>query len=80
MRATDVSQTIKAEPLEISIDEAARMVGLSRAQFYRDYLGPGRVKTVPKGRGRRRMVIVQELRRAHEQYVAERRGEWVEDQ
>jgi ACT domain-containing protein len=71
---TDVSVTIKAEPLEISIDEAAQMVGLSRAQFYRDYLDVGRVKTVPKGRGRRRMVIVQELRRAHEQYVTERRA------
>lgn len=74
MTATDVSITIKAEPLEISIEEAALMVGLSRAQFYRDYLSAGRLKTVRKGKGRRRMVVVQELRRAHEQYVAERRA------
>lgn len=65
----------QVEPLEVSIDEAARIVGLSRAQFYRDYLAPGRIATVPKGRGRRRrMIITQELRRAHEQYVAERRA------
>lgn len=63
-----------SEPLEISIEDAARMVGLSRSQFYRDYLDNGRVRTVPKGRGRRRMVVVQELRRAHEQYVTERRA------
>lgn len=68
------SRTIRAEPLEISIAEAAEMVGLSRAQFYRDYLDTGRIRTVPKGRGRHRMVIVQELKRAHEQYVAERRA------
>lgn len=74
MTGTDVSITIKAEPLEISIEEAALMVGLSRAQFYRDYLSAGRIKTVRKGKGRRRMVVVQELRRAHEQYVAERRA------
>lgn len=74
MTATDVSIKIKAEPLEISIEEAALMVGLSRAQFYRDYLSAGRLKTVRKGKGRRRMVVVQELRRAHEEYVAERRA------
>jgi predicted DNA-binding transcriptional regulator AlpA len=73
--ATDGSVTINAEPLEISIDEAARMVGLSRAQFYRDYLDTGRVRTVPKGKGgRRRAIVTQELKRAHEQYVAERRA------
>jgi hypothetical protein len=65
----------QVEPFEVSIDEAARIVGLSRAQFYRDYLDPGRVATVPMGRGRRRrMIITQELRRAHEEYVAERRA------
>lgn len=74
MTNAEVIQSIKAEPLEISIDEAARMVGLSRAQFYRDYLDLGRITTVRKGRGRRRMVIVEELRRAHERYVAERRA------
>jgi hypothetical protein len=73
--ATDVAVTINAEPLEISIDEAAKMVGLSRAQFYRDYLDTGRIKTVPKGRGgRRRAIITQELKLAHERYVAERRA------
>lgn len=71
---TDVAVTITTEPLEISIEEAAAMVRCSRAQFYRDYLDTGRIKTVPKGRGRRRMVIVEELRRAHEQFVRERRA------
>lgn len=76
MIRTDASVMIKAEPLEICIEEAAAMVGLSRAQFYRDYLSTGRVKTVRKGKGRRRrMVVVQELRRAHEEYVTERRAD-----
>lgn len=69
---TEMSVTV--EPFEISIEQAAELVGLSRSQFYRDYLDTGRVRTVPKGRGRRRMIITQELRRAHEQYVAERRA------
>jgi hypothetical protein len=73
---TDASSvTVKVEPFEVTIEEAASIVGLSRAQFYRDYLSAGRVKTVRKGKGRRRrMVVVEELRRAHEEYVTERRA------
>jgi hypothetical protein len=60
------------ETLSITIDEAARMVGMSRAQFYRLYLDAGRIQTVPLGR-RRRMIDVKELRRAYAQYVIDAR-------
>lgn len=74
MKSAEDTVTIKAEPLAVTIEEAARMVGISRAQFYRLYLDTGRLRTVPKGR-RRRMVDVGELRRAYELLVAESRAE-----
>jgi hypothetical protein len=60
------------EPLAITIDAAARMVGMSRTHFYRTFIETGRIQTVPKGR-RRRMVIVNELRSAYAQYVTDTR-------
>lgn len=72
MKQQDSGSVIKTEPLAVTIDDAARMVGLSRSQFYRLYLDGGRLKSVPKGR--RRMIDVKELRSAYEQYVAEVRA------
>lgn len=52
------------------------MVGLSRSQFYREYLDTDRVKTMPKGRGRRRrMIDVKELTSAYEEYKTEARAD-----
>lgn len=76
MRSADPTMTIKAEPLAVTIDEAARMVSLSRAEFYREYLDTRRIKAIPKGRGRRRLMIdVKELTVAYEQYKAETRAD-----
>lgn len=64
------------ERLAVSIPEAAKMVSLSRAHFYRTYLDTGRVKTVAIGR--RRMVVVSELRDAFAACVAEARAAQLE--
>jgi hypothetical protein len=60
------------EPLAITIDAAAGMVGMSRRHFYRTFIETGRIQTVPKGR-RRRMIVVKELRSAYAQYVIDAR-------
>lgn len=63
---------LKVEPLAVSIEEAARIVGVSRSQFYRLYLNSGRIKTIPMGR--RRMVDVRELHSAYELLAEESRA------
>jgi hypothetical protein len=63
-----------AAPLALPIRKAAEHIGLSRSQFYREFLNPGRVRAVVTGK-RDRVVIVSELEAAFARYVAERRGE-----
>ncbi len=62
-------------PLAVPIAEAAKHVGLSRGQFYREYLNtvPPRVKAVPTGK-RDRIILVDELEAAFARYVAEKRA------
>lgn len=62
------------QPLAVSISEAARMVGLSRTMFYREYIDSGRIVAIPKGR-RRRLIDVAELRSAYQKYITEARGD-----
>lgn len=59
-------------PVAVSIREAAQHIGLSRGQFYREFLTPGRVKAIPTGK-RDRIVLVDELDAAFQRYVAEKR-------
>lgn len=61
-----------SSPFAVSIDEAAEMVGISRRGFYKEYLDKGRLKCVRFGA--RNLVIVDELRGAFLQFVAERRA------
>ncbi len=63
--------TIAAAPTQLSasilgmdIKDAAAAVGLSRAQFYRLYLKPGRIKAIKTG-GRDRVIDYGELQRAY---------------
>jgi len=51
--------------LGMDIQDAANAVGLSRAQFYRLYLKPGRVKAQKTG-GRDRVIDYLELKAAYE--------------
>ena len=62
-------------PLAVSIGDAAQHVGLSRGQFYREFLktDPPRVQAVKSGK-RDRIVLVNELEAAFTKYVAEKRG------
>lgn len=62
------------EPFAVSIHEAARIVGMSRSQFYRVYLEPQRIRPIPNGR-RRQMIDMEELRRAYAEYKAETRAD-----
>jgi hypothetical protein len=62
-----------ASPLAVPIREAAQHVGLSRGQFYREFLTPGRVKAIATGK-RDRIVLVAELEAAFVKYIAEKRG------
>jgi hypothetical protein len=76
VRGADPAVTIKTEPLAVTIEEAAKIVCLSRSEFYREYLDTGRVRPLPKGRKRRRrMIDVKELTIAYEQYKAETRAD-----
>lgn len=63
---------MSAESLAVSIPEAAKLVALSRAHFYRVYLDTGRIK--PVALGKRRMIVVTELRDAFTAFVAESRA------
>jgi methylmalonyl-CoA mutase cobalamin-binding subunit len=57
--------TFSTPPLAVDIATAAQMVGISRAQFYRLYLTPGRVRALRTG-GRDRVIDVGELCAAYE--------------
>lgn len=56
-----------AAPLAVSIPEAASMVGLGATAFTAQFIEPGLVQPVTMGR--RRLIVVEELRRAFEQMV-----------
>lgn len=56
----------------VSIPEAAAMVGLGTTAFYEQFLEPGRVQSVWVGK--RRLIVVEELRRAFDQYVIDSRA------
>jgi hypothetical protein len=60
-------------PLALPIGKAAERIGLSKGQFYREFLNTGRVRAVATGK-RDRIVIVSELDDAFARYVAEQRG------
>jgi hypothetical protein len=57
-------------PLAVDISTAALMVGISRAQFYRLYLRPGRVRSIKTG-GRDRNIDCAELQAAYATLLAE---------
>ncbi len=61
-------------PRALSINEAAKHVGLSRTQFYREFLktDPPRVQAIHSGK-RDRIVILAELEEAFAQYISEKR-------
>lgn len=61
-----------AEPFAVSIEEACKLVGVSRRIFYETYIHSGRVKLLPMGA--RRLVVVGELRDAFNAFVAETRA------
>jgi ACT domain-containing protein len=65
-------QSEHATALAVDIATAAKMVGISRAQFYRLYLKPGRVTAIKTGK-RDRIIDVAELTEAYRTYVAEQR-------
>ena len=58
------------QPLAVDIQTAARMVGISRAQFYRLYLKPGRLRSIKTG-GRDRIIDCAELAAAYAALRAE---------
>jgi len=60
-------------PIAVPIKVAAEIVGLSRAQLYREFIKPGRLRPVPTGK-RDRVVIVAELEQAFKLYTAEKRA------
>jgi hypothetical protein len=62
-------------PLAINIREAAEHVGLSRGQFYREFLqaNPPRLKAIPGGK-RARIVVLSELEAAFAKYIEEKRA------
>ncbi len=60
-------------PRAISIREAANHVGLSRGQFYREFINANRVTPIKTGK-RDRIVLIKELDSAFDQYVAEKRA------
>lgn len=59
--------------IAVSIEEAAHMVGISRAQFYRVYLDTGRVVSVRHGR-KSRVIDVEELQAAYGKFKQESRA------
>lgn len=61
------------KPRGLPIRKAAEYIGVSRSQFYREFVKPGRVRTVPTGK-RDRIVLVDELDAALTAYVAEKRA------
>jgi hypothetical protein len=63
---------VQLKPIAIGIRDAATHVGLSRGQFYREFLDTGRVRAVRTGI-RDRVVIVAELEAALAAYVTEKR-------
>jgi len=58
----------------VSINDAARMVGMSRSMFYKEFLTSRRVRPICGGL-HMRLIDVQELRKAYDGYVIERRAE-----
>lgn len=59
-----------ASALAVSIDEAARRVGLSRSGFYKHYLTNHRLRAIPTG-PQGRIIDVGDLERAYAAYKAE---------
>lgn len=59
-------------PFAVSIEHAAKMVALGTTKFYEVFLDTGRVRPVEVGR--RKVIVVDELRRAFDLYVAETRA------
>lgn len=64
---------IHATPLAVTVPEAARMVGVSRAHFYKLYVDSGRVRPVKQGK-RLAVIDVEELRGAYRRLVEEARA------
>lgn len=62
-----------SEPIAVPILEAAKMIGLSRRQFYRVFLDTKRILPIKTGI-RDRVVDVTELRSAYEKFKAESRN------
>jgi hypothetical protein len=71
------SPSLAAEPLAVPVAEAARIVGLSRSQFYRVYIDSGRIKTIRTGK-RDRVIDVPELKAAYAAFVIEERAAQVQ--
>jgi excisionase family DNA binding protein len=62
--ATNAPMQLSAPTLGMDIQTAASAVGLSRAQFYRLYLKPGRIRAIKTG-GRDRVIDYAELQKAY---------------
>jgi hypothetical protein len=61
-----------SDAFAVSVAEAAKLVGLSRAGFYQEFLGkPPRVSVVKYGR--RSLIVVKELHEAFDRFVEEQR-------
>jgi predicted DNA-binding transcriptional regulator AlpA len=63
---------IPVERIALSIPEAAQRVGISRAKFYKTWVGGGLVKTVDLG-ARGQSVLIKELDAAVERHVQQQR-------
>jgi hypothetical protein len=61
---TNAPMQFSAPPLGMDIQTAATAVGLSRAQFYRLFLKPGRIRAIKTG-GRDRVIDYGELQKAY---------------
>lgn len=69
--ATDVRVTFNVSPLAVSIEEAARIVGLSLTTFRTQYIDAGLVKSISYGiQGR--VIDLQELSGAYQEWKRRR--------
>ncbi len=62
------------KPLAVSQAQAAKLVGISRSQFWKEYIRTGRVKALDLG-ARGTSVLVSDLEAAIAQRAAEQTGE-----
>jgi hypothetical protein len=60
----DAGPKVNTSIFGMDITSAATAVGMSRAQFYRLYLKPGRLRAIKTG-GRDRVIDVEELKAAY---------------